>query len=469
MAALKKNKKIKMPLSQRKLIAQSGACIDAVCILLFESMIKGKPADRSLANYLRQHRQYGSRDRRVISETVFAVFRWWGWLAPLMPRRLRECVQNAHIPDSSTVIASAASRLEWQRMLAFAHLMEGPPLAPVFQLWIQDLKLRVNRYALNSRNLENLVERAERAFALLAPEEKKPAFQLESLVPNWIWPELPKGIKRDALIEWLQRRPPVWLRCQRGAPAALIQELEQEGLRPQQHAAMKSALQIEPPRKNLRTLAAFQEGRLEVQDLASQAVAVIAAPKPAERWWDCCAGAGGKSLHLAQLMQNRGEVVASDIRAYKLDDLRKRAKRAGFFNIRCRKWSGEPVSAKRALFDGVLVDAPCSCSGTWRRNPDGRWTTTQEQLSELTELQLNLLCNAATGVKAGGRLVYATCSMFERENKGVVQEFLRKNRNFELLPLKHPFGRNTTVEVLQIWPWEGDNDAMFVALFQRRL
>ena len=108
-------------------------------------------------------------------------------------------------------------------------------------------------------------------------------------------------------------------------------------------------------------------------------------PQPGESWWDVCAGGGGKSLQLADMMQRRGTVYSTDIRAYKLEDLKRRAARAAFPNIRCAEWDGtRPTGSKAGLFDGVLVDAPCSSSGRWRRNPDGRWTTPLSRVEELT-------------------------------------------------------------------------------------
>jgi len=122
----------------------------------------------------------------------------------------------------------------------------------------------------------------------------------------------------------------------------------------------------------------------------------------------------------------------------------------------------------RGRFAGVLVDTPCSCSGTWRRNPDARWTTRAAELADFVELQLQLLSNASEAVAPGGTLVYSTCSMFRQENQGVVEEFLRQNSAFALAPFTCPVSARECPGYNQLWPWDGDCDAMFTAKFQRR-
>jgi 16S rRNA (cytosine967-C5)-methyltransferase len=219
---------------------------------------------------------------------------------------------------------------------------------------------------------------------------------------------------------------------------------------------------------NLDTLPVYSEGRVEVQDLASQTVAMICAPSPGQRWWDVCAGGGGKSLHLAQLMKGKGVVTATDIQDRKLDELRRRARRGGFQNIQVKSWDGKPMRQKQATYDGVLVDAPCTCSGTWRRNPAMRWTARPGEKDEMAVIQRRILNTAVSGLKEGGVLVYATCSFFKRENEEVVEEFLAAHADFALEPYAHPLTGTPTPGTLQIWPWDGDCDAMFTARMRRR-
>lgn len=440
-------------LSPRKLEAQARACACAVAHLLWQALVAKRPADRSLAAYLRAHRECGSRDRRLVSETFFAVLRWWGWLrlfAPPFP---------PNEPDPARVRAE-----DYARLLLGAWLLEEEPLPEVAEIWRRQAGL--GREALSARN--GKTSALAQRWRCLLPLGSTPGqrFETAHLLPDWCAAETTNPRSQEELVEWLQRRPPVWLRAQ-VEPVQALRELTQAGLAPQPHPRRPDAIAIAPPRLNLRELPAFRDGHLEIQDLASQTIAAVCAPLPGERWWDACAGAGGKTLHLATLMHSKGSIVASDIRTYKLEDLRKRARRAGFSNIRCREWKGKDLPAKKGGFDGVLVDAPCSCSGTWRRNPDARWTLEREEIAEFADKQLALLRNAAGAVRRGGVLVYATCSLFDAENEGVVQAFLAAQPDFALEPFAHPLAEGQCAGQLRLWPWDGDCDAMFVARFRR--
>ena len=179
---------------------------------------------------------------------------------------------------------------------------------------------------------------------------------------------------------------------------------------------------------NLYSLESFKNVLFEIQDIASQVIGLVSCAKPGERWWDCCAGAGGKSLQLSSMMQNKGRIVSSDIREYKLDDLKKRARRNEKSNIECRTWDGKALRNKKSeSFDGVLADAPCSCSGTWRRNPDARWRSAPADVNELISIPSSILENTSSAVKNGGVLIYATCSVFDEENGDMVRNFLKKH------------------------------------------
>ena len=274
----------------------------------------------------------------------------------------------------------------------------------------------------------------------------------------------------ERLAEYLQKRPPLWLRAQNGDVKSLLESLKSDEIEAGCHPYAKNAVCVESARVNLYTQKDFVAGKFEIQDLASQCIGVAAAPRPGERWWDACAGAGGKSLQLADLMERRGCVVASDIRAYKLDDLRRRSRRAQFPNIMCREWDGKALRPRQyEKFDGVLVDAPCSCSGTWRRNPDGRWTLQAAEVGEMAELQQQILQKCAPAVKHGGSLIYGTCSLFRAENQANVERFLTANPEFELVAFPHPLRDELVSDgMLQLYPWDGNCDALFVAKMRRR-
>ena len=176
---------------------------------------------------------------------------------------------------------------------------------------------------------------------------------------------------------------------------------------------------------DLTATESYANGSFEVQDLGSQALLAAVAPPPGGTWLDACAGAGGKSLQLAHLLGASGRVHASDVRADALKEVRRRAKRAG---LEGRVSTLPPASAadasQPAVYDGVLVDAPCTGSGTWRRAPHLRWQLTPEAIASASALQLRILRGAARSVRRGGTLVYATCSLADAENSGVVDAFL---------------------------------------------
>jgi 16S rRNA (cytosine967-C5)-methyltransferase len=437
-------------LSPRKLESQARGCANAVAQLLWQALVANRPADRSLSAYLRDHRECGSRDRRLISQTFFAVLRWWGWL--------REFAPPFGEAEPSPDRIDAAS---YAPLLLGAWLLEDEPLPPVAEVWRDQARMRGE---LSGKRLP-VAQRWQLLKPLAGADRRQ--FSIGDLVPAWCGEEIKQPCDLSTLVDWLQLRPPVWLRAQIDTAQA-VRELKAADIEPRPHPVRADAIAIDPPPVNLRMLECFRKGHLEIQDLASQTIAGVCAPKPGERWWDTCAGAGGKTLHLATLMTSKGSIVASDIRTYKLDDLKKRARRAGFSNIRCREWKGKELPAKKGNFDGVLVDAPCTCSGTWRRNPDARWTLRREEIAEFAAMQLALLANASGGVRSGGVLVYATCSMFGAENEGVVSSFLAAKPEFELDPFPHPLQPGVCPGQLRIWPWDGDCDAMFVAKFRRR-
>jgi len=285
---------------------------------------------------------------------------------------------------------------------------------------------------------------------------------LARAVPSWWrqhWSVTP------ALVRALQTEPALWLRSRPGQAASLARAFS--SARPGIVPGVPDAVRYDG-RDDVFRSAAFATGRCEIQDVASQAVGVVCAPQPGEKWWDACAGEGGKTLHLCDQMQNRGVVWASDRSTARLDVLRRRAARAKVFNLRITPWQGGPRPPTRTLFDGVLVDAPCSGTGTWQRNPHARWTTDPADVSELAELQTRLLATAALGVRLGGRLVYAVCTLTRAETAEVVAAFAAARPEFTPAPFRDPFapGSEPLAEVAWEPPTTGGN-GMFVAAWRR--
>ncbi len=447
------------PIPLHRLETHGTVCGAVVVHVLGATLVEKHPADRSLAAVLKANHQLGSRDRRLISETLFAVLRWWGWLRHLAPQDMVAAIGTGRVP--------ATTLSQWVPLFAAAWLLEcREELPPGVLFWLRQAGVAPEKLPSIPPNAP-LRDRRKLLRPFFSAKGTLPPLPEEALIPSWAIEKIASPRPLTELIDWLQRRPPVWLRAQTANTAALWDDLQQEGLQIITHQQLANAAKAQFAGVNLRLLPAFSRGEFEIQDLASQAVGYICAPQPGSRWWDACAGGGGKSLHLAWLMNRKGSLLATDNRAYKLQDLKLRARRAQFPNIRTKEWLGVPVPRYNASFNGVLVDTACSCSGTWRRNPDARWTTFPQDLPELTALQTQLLTNAADAVAPGGTLVYSTCSLFQEENDAIVQAFLNQHPDFALTPFVCPVTGRQTDGTNQLWPWDGDCDAMFCAKMTR--
>ena len=294
--------------------------------------------------------------------------------------------------------------------------------------------------------------------------QKPGAFPAEELVarvaPEWVSREL--DISPDLARAW-QREPTLWLRCRPGQT-----EIVNTELRDCAPGVLPDSLRYAASR-DLFSTDLFHAGAFEIQDIASQAVSVLAAPQPGETWWDACAGEGGKTLHLGALMQGKGLVWASDRAEWRLQKLRIRAARAQCFNQRAVRWDNPTRPPTKTRFDGVLVDAPCVGLGTWGRNPHSRWTSSPQDVSELAAVQTQLLKTAATTLKPGGKLVYSVCSLTRSETTAVAAAFGAAHPDFEPLELPNPFLPKAPPQAqLTLWPQDTGGNGMFVAAWRRR-
>ncbi len=283
-------------------------------------------------------------------------------------------------------------------------------------------------------------------------------------VPHWLQSVMDVPA---AFLRALQSEPKLWLRARPAQGAKLAQQLG--------HAfAFANTLLSDAVeycgQEDLFKSQQFQSGQLEVQDLSSQAVSVLCAPNPGETWWDACAGEGGKTLHLADLMRNKGLIWASDRSRRRLALLRRRAARAKMFNYRAEIWEGGAKLPTKTRFDGVLVDAPCTGIGGWQKNPHARWTTTPKDVQELSAIQLNLLSHAAVAVKPAGKLIYAVCTLSRAETTEVADNFERSfAEEFEAWPVANPLSDQNLPAARQwFWPQDHGGIGMFVALWRRR-
>jgi 16S rRNA (cytosine967-C5)-methyltransferase len=259
----------------------------------------------------------------------------------------------------------------------------------------------------------------------------------------------------------LHSRAPLWLRANAEAIEPITAEFNQHGWRWLSSPILPTALQVLDEADVTKTTG-FEKGLFEVQDLASQLLLESAGIEPGERWLDACAGAGGKTLQLARLLGPAGRIDAFDIRRAALVELGTRASRARVRNINVLE---KPSTED---YDGVLVDAPCTGSGTWRRAPHLKWTTTIQQIADAAATQRALLASCSARVRPGGRLLYATCSLNRSENEAVVADFLATHSEFTVEAPRLDFNGIVRDSGLTLLPSLHNTDGFFVAALRRR-
>lgn len=411
---------------------------------------KRAPVDGLLADYFRARRFIGSKDRGAISELVYFVLRFGGSL-------------QWHIESCDRSVTP-------RRVVMVALLFHEPALT------VEEIAERFDgtKYApaaITAQERSMLERCGARAFADAdMPEDARLNY------PAWAEGRLKDAFGDDlpAAMEALNRQAPIDLRantlkCKDAGD--LILALDTDGYFgvPTPHSPLGVRLKKRLPAFNTQ---AFKDGKFEMQDEGSQIAALLVRAKPGQKVIDFCAGAGGKTLAIAATMQNKGRLLAWDTSAGRLAQMGKRLARAGVSNVQTYVLRDEADPyLKRHLnsADWVLVDAPCSGSGTWRRNPDLKWRFTLDDLQEIKAIQQRILQQAARLVKPGGRLVYVTCSVFPDENFWQVKQFLGGNPTFRVeapdkLWNKHLLARDGVGASLVLSPHKDGTDGFFAAV-----
>lgn len=392
---------------------------------------KGHPADRVLARFFKRRRELGSRDRRFLSETFFSYFRWLGWTKKLELSLADAASLSAHLDQAE--VHPALQNSKWQPMGGKTLDGKISAITKIFQ--------RLEKKSVPSCNEFQGLEKSDLIF---------PGFGKSV--------ELPEDTR---FYETLQTRPPTWLRLRNDIFKKMLFEAD---IPFEQHPAMENTVSI-PAGRSLGALG--HGGQFEVQDIASQAVVAAAAPEQGSDWWDACAGAGGKSLQMADLIGRDGKVLATDVREKALKEMKKRARTDGIPFIRSQPHDLAKDDPFTKQWDGVLVDAPCSGWGTWSRNPDARWRSDPRDPTQKRNLQVRMLNNAAPCVKPGGLLVYAVCTFTREETTEVMERFLADQSGFAPEAFDNPLTGEPTGGTLQIWPWDGPGDGMFIARLRK--
>lgn len=437
-----------------------GARVSAAIEILDLISAEAAPADVVAGAYFRSRRYIGGKDRPAIAALVYAVLRHRAQLDWWLARTREGAGRGAFAPDARQRI------LAW---LAIGERWEAERIAGSFD----GGKFRPR--ALTPREIA-----LARALAGRTLEHPDQPDWVRFNLPQWLEAKLRQRFGRDFKqeAEALAQTAPLDLRINplKTDRGSMLKRLGAGGLRVAPTPLSPLGIRVEG-RPTLGNLAEFQDGLIEVQDEGSQIAALLVDAKPGMRVCDFCAGAGGKTLALAAMMANKGHVVACDVSQRRLEGATRRLRRAGAFNVERRNLSGERdpwVKRHAASFDRVLIDAPCTGVGTWRRNPDAKWTLTPGDLGELIDLQRRILDSAARLVKPGGRLIYVTCSLLPEENDQQAEWFLAHVPDFVPVPAGEVWVRAldapcpTAERYLHLTPARHGTDGFFVAILKRR-
>jgi 16S rRNA (cytosine967-C5)-methyltransferase len=387
--------------------ARVQAAIELLDAVIAAAQADGAPADRLVSDYFRTRRYAGSKDRRAVRELVYRAIRACG----PVPASGRAAMLRVAADDPSLAV-----------------LFDGSAHGP-------------------------------------APIGCDEAVAEGGTAPDWLLAELRSSGISDAEAVALLERAPLDLRVNTLKADRSTIELPVPAL----PTDAPQGLRVEPA-SAVETWDAYREGRVEVQDTGSQLACLAVGARPGEVVIDLCAGAGGKTLALAAAMENRGTLIAADTDRGRLSRLAPRAERAGAGMIETRlvnpRQELEMLSDLRGAADAVLVDAPCSGTGTWRRNPEARWRLRPERLARFADAQTRLLDIASELVKPGGRLIFVTCSLLDAEGAAQVDAFLARHREWAVELVQLPLG-NARGKGWRLSPFHDGTDGFFIARLSR--
>lgn len=393
------------------------AVVDGLDMIFNEGIYASKAVEQTL----KRDKRWGSRDRGFIAETIYDIVRWKRLYAEIA--EVKEPFNRANFFRLFTVwaVLRGISLPDWKQL-------EDTPTRRIKGRFDELSKIRIYRESIPDWLDETGVK------ALGEPLWNKELHALNELAPVVLRTNTLK-----TTMPFLRKR------------------LLDEGIDADPIKGYPHALKLKE-RANVFITEAFKEGLFEVQDASSQLVSPFLDVSPGQRVVDACAGAGGKSLHLAALMENKGQLIGLDIYANKLHELKRRAKRNGAHNLETRLIDSTKVIKKlHKKADRVLIDAPCTGLGVLRRNPDTKWKLSSQSLEKILQTQKELLRDYSKMVKDGGKMVYATCSILPQENSKQVETFLQSEEGkvFSLVKEQH------------IYAHSSGYDGFYMALLQR--
>ena len=404
-------------------------------IVLADVLSNTGPADVKLGLFFKQHRDLGTKDRAFVAESVYGVLRRKAFLM---------YVSEGNDP----------------RKLLLAYLIR------VLGTSTRDLSEVLN------------AQQMEWAQAIKAKKTEGMTKAEKADLPEWFWDKLVVQYGEEealAIARSMHQQASLDLRVNiiKASREDVIAKFESEKTEIKPTPYTPYGLRM-PQKMTISKHPFFVDGKIEVQDEGSQLLAQLVAPRRGEMIADFCAGAGGKSLAIGALMRNSGRIYAFDVSEKRLQNLGIRLKRSGLSNLHSQVISSEADPKLKRLFgkfDRVLVDAPCSGLGTLRRNPDLKWRQQPKDVEELNVKQTNILARASKLVKAGGRLIYATCSLLRDENEQIAEAFLQSNPEFFLVPANTILAQQEidldTGEYLKLLPHLHQTDGFFAAVFEK--
>ncbi|MCK6648677.1 MAG: RsmB/NOP family class I SAM-dependent RNA methyltransferase [Bacteroidia bacterium] len=354
----------------------------------------GVYADKAVEQVLKQNPKWGARDRRFIAETSYEMVRWW--------RLLNE------------ILATQKSSFDYNGLLGVHFILKDVELPPWDEFRDLD-KQQVLQKAEQVRKIRKYRESyPDWMDALLANELGEESWELEACALN---------TEADVVLR---------VNTLKTKKDLLQKMLLDQGIVTNAIAGYSDALKLEK-RVNLNPVKEYQQGLFEVQDASSQLIAANLELEPGMFVIDACAGAGGKSLHIAAIMKNKGKIVSMDVEERKLKELQRRADRAGVTIIETKPVSISVVSTLKEKADRLLLDVPCSGLGVLRRTPDSKWKLNQDFIISIQQTQQQIISEYSQMLKPGGIMIYATCSILPSENQKQVELFLAKHADFKLL------------------------------------
>ncbi|GGY64007.1 RsmB/NOP family class I SAM-dependent RNA methyltransferase [Pseudoduganella albidiflava] len=394
------------------------------------------PADTTLSRYFKDHPRLGGRERGAIAECVYAVLR----------------NKNFFTEFSEPNGGATMRRLTLLGMADAVGIEALPGLTDEEVEWLKRMR-DIDRSLLHK--------------------------SLRTNMPKWLWEKLAEQYGEDEalqLADALNTPAPLDLRVNalKADRDKVIEQLAQAPIAATATPFAPLGLRV-LKKPQLQNLPLFKEGAIEVQDEGSQVLAQILGARRGEMVVDFCAGAGGKTLALGAQMRNTGRLYAFDVSEKRLAKLKPRLARSGLSNVHPVAIAHERDAKIKRLagkIDRVLVDAPCSGMGTLRRNPDVKWRQPVEAIAEMHAKQVSILDGAARLVKAGGRLVYATCSLLKEENDAVAEQFIAAHPDFHLVPMSQVLAEQKIDldmgDYLKLLPHKHQTDGFFAAVFERK-